>query len=379
MAGVIRAPGRGGPAVWLAAIAVVLATPAAASAKAFTPPAQKSFFGVSDTGVVDGYKKFRGEVNSHPAVLQTFHTWGTHPWRALNRWARTNTRGMLSIGTSKCYDCPGVISPKQIAHGKGDRYPLTLARRFAAEDETVYVRLFPEMNGHWNDYSAYNSDGSSRGSARSTTWFKRAWRRFAVIVRGGPRRKVNRKLQRMSLPRLLRADKARRYRREGVGRRLPRANIALAWVPQSHGSPNIAGNQPADYWPGGRWVDWVGVDIYAKYPNFAGMRRVYKSYRGKPFLIGEWSPWDYDSPGFVNQLFGFARRHERVRMLVYYQGFEANDPHRIWHYPSARTALRRELNGNGIKQYAPGSRRPKPEDPGDEEPQPPPDGGAVAP
>lgn len=361
----------------LAALVLLLAAPALAAAEPFTPPAKKDYFGVSDTGVVSGFKKFRGDVKSHPAVLQTFHTWGTHPWRAMNRWARTNTRGMLSIGTSECYDCPGVISPKQIALGYGDDYPLTLGRRFAAEDETVYIRLLAEMNGHWNAYSAYNQDGSSRGPGNTTSWFRRAWRRFALIVRGGPRREVNRKLSKMGLPRLLRAERARRYRRQDVEQTLPRANVALMWVPQSTGSPNNSGNQPSDYWPGGRWVDWVGVDIYAKYPNFAGMERIYRSYPGKPFVVGEWSPWDYDSPGFVHQLFGFAKRHPRVRLTTYYQGFEPSDPHRIWHYPSALTALRRELDRNTIKQYAPGSRRPKPEDPGDEAPQPPPDGGVV--
>jgi hypothetical protein len=352
--------------VALAAVLAALALPASSSAEAYTPPSKKTYFGVSDTGVVNSFKKFRGDVKSHPAVMQTFHAWGFHPWRALNRWARTNTRGMLSVGTAECYDCPGVLSPKQIANGYGDEYPLTLARRFAAEKETVYIRLFPEMNGHWNDYSAYNQDGSFRGEARSTHWFRQAWRRFAIIMDGGRRAKVNKRLRRLDLPPVLRAERARRYRRQGVGGHLPRANVALMWVPQSTGSPNNSGNQPSDYWPGSKWVDWVGVDIYARYPNFAGMKRIYRTYKGKPFVIGEWSPWNYDSPGFVHQLFGFAKRHDRVRMLVYYQGFASSDPHRIWHYPRARTALRRELNHNGVKQYAPGSKRPKPEEPADE-------------
>ena len=376
-------PGPGwGRALALAAICIALAAPTAAAAKSFAPPSGKDYFGVSDTGVVSSFKKFRQDVKAHPAVLQTFHTWGFHPWRAMNRWARTNTRGMLSIGTSECYDCPGVINPKQIAEGRGDEYPLLLARRFAAEKETVYIRLLAEMNGHWNAYSAYNQDGSSRGPGSSTHWFRQAWRRFAIIVRGGDRTKVNRRLERLDLPRLLRTNeenRARRYHRHGVDARLPKANVALMWVPQPQGSPNLAGNQASDYWPGGKWVDWVGVDIYAKYPNFSGMQKIYRNFKGKPFVIGEWSPWDYDSPGFVHKLFGFANRHKRVRMLVYYQGFAASDPHRIWHYPSAQTALRRELNGNGIKQFAPGSDRPRPEDPGNEEGQPPPDGGAVAP
>lgn len=358
--------------------AAALALPAQSAADAFPPPKGKLYFGVSDTGVVNSYKKFRDDVKSHPAVLQTFHQWGFHPWRALNRWARVNARGMISVGTADCYDCAGVISTKQIAKGRGDEYPLTLARRFAAEKEKVYIRLLPEMNGHWNDYSAYNQNGTAR-PGRSTKWYREAWRRFAIIVRGGPHHKVNRRLDRQGLPPLLRAKKAKRYRRAGVGKRLPKADIALMWVPQSTGSPNNGGNQPSDYWPGGRWVDWVGVDIYAKYPNFAGMERIYRTYRGKPFVVGEWSPWDYDSPGFVHSLFGFAERHRRVKMLVYYQGFASGDPHRIWHYPRARTALRRELNHNGIVQYPPGSRRPKPTEPSDEPGTPPSDGGILPP
>ncbi len=195
-----------------AIVAVALAAPAQSAADAFPPPKDKLYFGVSDTGVVNSFKKFRDDVKSHPAVLQTFHEWGFHPWRALNRWARVNARGMISVGTSDCYACKGVISPKQIAKGTGDEYPLTLARRFAAENEKVYIRLLPEMNGHWNAYSAYNQSGIFRGPAHSTNWFRKAWRRFAIIVRGGMRKKVNQRLKRQGLPRL-RADQARRYRR----------------------------------------------------------------------------------------------------------------------------------------------------------------------
>jgi hypothetical protein len=364
---VIRGRGRGGVCVLAAIVAVALAAPAQSAADAFPPPKDKLYFGVSDTGVVNSFKKFRDDVKSHPAVLQTFHQWGFHPWRALNRWARVNARGMISVGTSGCYACKGVISPKQIAKGKGDEYPLTLARRFAAENEKVYIRLLPEMNGHWNAYSAYNQSGSFRGSSHSTKWFRKAWRRFAIIVRGGMRKKVNRRLRRQGLPRI----------RAKTDAHLPKSDIALMWVPQSTGSPNNSGNQPSDYWPGGRWVDWVGVDIYAKFPNFSGMERIYRSYH-KPFVVGEWSPWDFDSPSFVHRIFHFAQSHNRVKMLVYYQGFASGDPHRIWHYPRARNALRHELN-HGVIEYPPGSKRPKPTEPSDEPGTPPPDGGSVTP
>lgn len=359
-----------------ATLASALLVPvASAAAKAYTPPAKKKFFGVSDTGEVRHFKKFRKQVKAHPAVLQTFHTWGVHPWRAMDRWAQTNTRGMLSVGTSECYACEGVISPKRVAKGYGDEYPLLLNRRFAAEKETVYIRLFPEMNGHWNDYAAFSEGGAHRGPTHKTKWFRLAWRRFAIIVRGGSRNKVNRRLERQGLPPLLRTESEERYREHRVGRRLPRARIALLWVPQSQGSPNIRGNQPGDYWPGGKWVDWVGVDIYAKFPNFDGMKRIYRTYRGKPFVIGEWSSWDHDAPKFTRRLFDFARKHKRVRMLAYYQGFESSDPHRVWQYPKAQRVIRNRLK-RGFPPFAAGAKRPRPSKESEESQ--PPAGGIVA-
>jgi hypothetical protein len=69
MAAMLRGPGRGGTAA-LAMLLVALALPALASAEAYTPPPKHSYFGVSDTGVVSSFKKFRGDVKSHPAVMQ---------------------------------------------------------------------------------------------------------------------------------------------------------------------------------------------------------------------------------------------------------------------------------------------------------------------
>jgi hypothetical protein len=351
-----------GTAVAMLAL-IALAFAPSAGAKTFKPLHGRSYFGAADTGKVKHFKKFADQVNAHPAVMQTFHTWGFHPWKAMNRWARTNTRGMLSISTTDSYAGDEVITPKQIAKGRGDEYPLLLNRRFAAEKETVYIRLFPEMNGHWNPYSAFNSDGSSRGGDHSTKWFKKAWRRFTLIVRGGKRRKINHKLDRMNLPKIERAENAGDYKPLDIPKRIPRAKVALAWVPQTHGSPNISANQPEDYWPGGEYVDWVGADIYAKFPNFHWLSDFYRAYRHKPFLIGEWSPWGGDDGSFVRKLFGWARRHDRTRMLVYYTGF--GDPvHDIGNYPGAKKRLRKELNRRRFDPFAPRSKRQPPRDGG---------------
>jgi hypothetical protein len=352
------------------ALALVLATAAtlpvaSAAANSYAPHRGKSFFGISDTGEIEHYRKFQNDVLHHPAVLQTFHQWGTHPWQALERWAKTDTRGMLSVSTTDSYSGAEVRTPKRIAKGYGDEYPLLLNRRFAHERETVYIRFLPEMNGHWNPYCAFNVDGSGRGRDHKTRWFRAAWRRFTIIVRGGKRARINRRLRRLGMPPILRTYDKRVYRDHRVGERLARPKVALMWVPQSRGSPDLRANRPRAYWPGRRFVDWIGVDIYAKFPNFEGMQKIYRNFPRKPFLVGEWSSWDHDSPGFVRELFRWARRHRRTKLLAYYQGFAGSNPHRIWHYPRARRRLRRELGRPRYDPYAADSRRESRETPDD--------------
>lgn len=310
--------------------------------KAYLPAKGKIFSGISDTGQTSDYRKFRNRTKAHPAVMQSFESWGYYPKEAISRWDDTNTRGMLSLSTSQCWGCDGVISPKSIAEGKGDRYILALARGLAKRKKPTYIRLFPEMNGYWNDYSAFHGSGKPRDDAYSTTNFTKAWKRFVLISRGGPRKAVEHKLRKQGMPKI----------RAKTKRKLPQPKLAFAWVPQSAGSPNIAGNQPADYFPGYNYVDWVGVDIYSKFPNFAGLNAVYKKFDRAPFLIGEWAPWGVDNPAFVNTLFNWIEGHSRARMAVYYQGFGegADNPYEITDYPQSLDVLRNVLNS---KRYAP--------------------------
>ena len=102
-------------------------------------------------------------MRAHSALLEDFYHWDT-----------PLTTGALSAGTRPG---PGAcsasrplreagserITPRQIAHGHGDHYILRLNESIARSKQVVYIRLFPEMNGYWNPYCAYNADGSYRG------------------------------------------------------------------------------------------------------------------------------------------------------------------------------------------------------------------------
>ena len=86
---------------------------------------------------------------------------------------------MLAIKTG------GIVSPLDIAEGRADAFLLELNRVVAAFGARVYVRPMPEMNGAWNEYCAFNRDGSSRGPRYSTAAFRRAFARIALLARGG--------------------------------------------------------------------------------------------------------------------------------------------------------------------------------------------------
>ena len=112
------------------------------------------------------------------------------------------------------------------------------------------------------------------------------------------------------------------------------------WSPQTIGSPYVAGNQPGHYWPGKRFVDWVGADIYSAYATpgvWSAFKRFYRKWRHKPFVVGEYSPWDNDYRGrFTRKLFKFALRHRRTRMLIYYRSVNPDTPFDIDNLPAGK-------------------------------------------
>jgi hypothetical protein len=92
---------------------------------------------------------------------------------------------------------------------------------------------------------------------------------------------------------------------------------------------------------------------------WSAFRRFYRKWRHKPFVVGEYSPWDNDYRGrFTRKLFKFALRHRRTRMLVYYRSVNPDTPFDIDNFPGARRVLRRMLNRHRFAPYAPGLRPP---------------------
>jgi beta-mannanase len=227
-----------------------------------------------------------------------------------------------------------VITPGQIARGQGDGYLVRMNRKLVNWGEPTYIRPLAEMNQANNAYAGFNKNGTSRGASHSPKAFKAAWRRMTLILRGGPVADIDAKLAALHLP------PVRGVRRDGV---LGTPQVALMWVPQTRGTPDIPANMPRAYWPGPGYVDWVGTDFYSRFPRFDWLTQFYNSFKGKPFVFGEWGMWGSDNPGFVRQLFAWVRARPRVKLMMYNQGKLHRGPFRLDNYPQAKAEIKRQL------------------------------------
>jgi hypothetical protein len=304
------------------------------------PPTGDVYTGISG----DDATQYANETGKHPAVFGSFVTWG-HPFGwAFSDAAGTHALVMLHISTTMGAGGHQMITPQGIADGTGDGYILSLARTIAKHGAPVYIRLLPEMNNANNAYSADDMGGSPRGSAYSHQMFKQAWRRVVTIMRGGPVSAIDAKLATLGMAPV-----------QGVAATasIPVSPIAFIWCPETAGTPNVASESAASYWPGNAYVDWVGTDFYSQFPNFGGLAQFYKEFRGKPFVFAEWAMWNTDSSAFVNEFFSFIASHKRVKMILYNEGYGSTSQLLLSKYPVAAAAIRQRVAPARYLGYAP--------------------------
>lgn len=316
-----------------------LFAPAQASALSLVPPKPNVFLGVSDRGTATEFNEFATLTGKHPALLETFHPWGNSLNEAYERWRETGTRPILHISTADDQTLAELITPQQIALGYGDDYLLQLNDFFARTGLPAYIRPLGEPNRCLNVWSAVNCDGTQKGGEHTTGWYKQAFRRIVAIVRGGQSLEaVNATLAEIGLPPVTRT-------KGPPPTTLPAAPVSIVWSPLPGGSPRVKGNFPGNYWPGRRWVDWVGTDFYSQYPVWKDLNRFYagKQWRGKPIALTEWAVSVEDDPRWVKQVIAWTVKHPRVRMLVYYVGFGPGNPYDLNLYPRTLNTLRKKL------------------------------------
>jgi hypothetical protein len=329
----------------LIALGIALAAPASAAADPFLAPGKKILWGGQGGYNAGSIAEFTRQSGKHPAVFNYFISWRAS--RSDMHWlsfrladaTRMGSRAMLSVSTEDTG-----LPPRDLARGGGDGFLIALCRQLAEHAGVTYLRPLSEMDNGNNPYSPYDPSGRSRGRAYSTAWFKKAWRRLALIVRGGEVAEIDAKLRAQGLPPV-----------KTGSAELPEPLVSLMWVPLSFGNPEIAKNHPKHFWPGRGYVDWVGTTWYSPYRNSRAMTRLYSypAWRSKPFAFAEWGVWGADRADFVRQFFGFLRGHPRVRMAVYYQSASLKPEFRLSTHPASRTALRRAVKWPRLAAFAP--------------------------
>jgi hypothetical protein len=283
------------------AVAVVVLTTAAA----VSGQGARARFGEPPPG-----RLFLGVVGPDPADFDTL-TGKHHVLHVMFAEWRGDVGGLVRKehdgGRLPVLSLPSSVAPADIARGAEDARYMTLSRALNEKGEDVWVRILPEMNGAWNPWCAFDESGRSRGPKYATPQFVQAFRRVAVILRGGSAASIDAKLRAAGeVP--LRAG----------GSVDPSGRVAIIWNPQGHGTPYTDANGPAAYWPGRAYVDIVADDLYSDSgePSWQGMDTLY-AYR-LPFLVAEWGLKGDDNVAFARRMFAWIPPHPRTIGLVYF-------------------------------------------------------------
>jgi hypothetical protein len=257
-------------------------------------------------GFIDPSSTAFDRLTRHKHSLRLTFSYVSREW--LEKEAAAGRTAVVTIS-------PRGYSSAAIASGSADARLIEQSRTANDFGQDVWIRPMPEMNGHWSPWCAVTASGESRGAAYSGKAFARAFKRIAIIMRGGSADELNLELTRAGLPPI----KASLPASDGEPGITASGNVKLLWNPQGEGSPNVGGNSPHTYWPGAGFVDYLGDDLYEirGRASWATMDALYKAYR-KPFVIAEWAPWGYDSPSFVNKMFSWVRSHPRTIGLIYF-------------------------------------------------------------
>jgi mannan endo-1,4-beta-mannosidase len=209
------------------------------------PVSAQSYLGVYLPGVPHSYepvRAFTGATGVRPNVILYYSSWW-EPFRA--HFAATAARhGAIPLVQINPVD----VSLAAIAAGKYDRYLDTYAAAVRAYRHPVIMGFGHEMNARWSDWGDQHASPAA---------FVSAWRHIVTV-----------------------------FRQQRV------RNVTWLWtvnvIDLHAGSVN-----PGPWWPGDRYVTWVGIDGYYRRPSwrfgalFGPTIKVVRSLTREPILIAE--------------------------------------------------------------------------------------------
>jgi hypothetical protein len=186
----------------IAAAAVTAATQALAAGTPppGAPPAHHVRLGVGTASPVN----FDRLTHHHHDVWLMFDMLGGSwvKWqkveKQINEATASHRIAMITLGPTRVADRRH-MSPGSLAQGAADSIYLSYSRQANGTGVPVWIRPMQEMNGYWMSYCAFNANGTRRGAAYATGKYKAAFRRIAIIMRGGTRDEINAALHQAGL------------------------------------------------------------------------------------------------------------------------------------------------------------------------------------
>lgn len=263
-----------------------------------------------DPGLID---EFSNEVEEAPAIVSFYRKWDV-PLIDTSQLAVARSRGAVPMVSWEPWEENGNPIPlRSIASGQEDAYLTESARAAAAWGGPILVRFAHEMNGDWYPWGL-------NWATNPPSVFKRAWRHVVEV-----------------------------FRQAGA------TNVQWVWCPYV---ANTHMGQFRRLYPGGKWVDWTGLDGFnwggsTKWRSFNAI--FWKSYRSivrfakRPMVLAELG---------VNQVGGNKAhwvlralrralpRYHDVRAMVWFDEAERGFDFRVDSSARALAAFRLGLRGS---------------------------------
>jgi hypothetical protein len=213
-------------------------------------PRRGVYLGATVTGGTDGVRAFESMIGRKLAIDHRYWGWQGEWPSSHERWdVRHGRIPMVS------WNFVNAGNLSTINSGQWDGVIRSHARDVRRFNHRLFIRWGYEMNGDWFPWSGVQN-------GRNPQAFVYAWRRIVRIFRQ-------------------------------VGAR----NAVWVWCPARQSHPNEPWNAVWKYYPGDRYVDWVGTEAYnwgttksyESWHSFGWLvRSVYRLYANrKPFMIGE--------------------------------------------------------------------------------------------
>jgi hypothetical protein len=261
---------------------------------------------------------FQGRIGRKLAVVLLYSHWTDEFPR--NDVAAINANGSIPLITWEPWINDPAGNLTAIAAGTHEKFVHDFVQTAKEWGKPLLLRFAHEMNGNW-----YPWDGAHNGGAAAAERYQKAWLYIYNV-------------------------------KEKLGAR----NIQLVWCPNNLDLPAEKWNQSGAYFPGDKYVDWIGMDGYnwgyngwQSFPEvFTPIYRKLTSLSEKPLLIGEFASAEQggSKAQWISEAFSqLSDRFSRVKLFCWFN----IDKERDWRINSsetAETAFRRAISSSYFQE-----------------------------